>query len=90
MEALAHQSLEVLQENLMGKRSADVALKALELTSRALGYGAKQVGVQLTQNFVVAMPQKAADGDSWVTQHSPRAAVIHAITLDTVIDAQAA
>lgn len=86
-EALAHRSIDVLMEQLDTKGSADVALKALDITSRAMGYGIKQAGVQLTQNFVVAMPPKAADGDAWVASHSPRSQVI---TVDTVIDADSA
>lgn len=92
MEALAMQSLEILQENLQTKRSADVAIKALDLTTRALGFGVKAVGVQINQNFVVAMPQKEVDGESWTRRYQPadRAGanpVPAHIDLDTVIDA---
>lgn len=92
MEALAMQSLEILQENLQTKRSADVAIKTLDLTTRALGFGVKAVGVQINQNFVVAMPQKEVDGESWTRRYSPQPADRAGanpvtIDLDTVIDA---
>jgi len=100
LEALAHQSLEVLQTQLQLKPSADVALKALELSSRALGYGAKDRGAQIVQNFVVAMPEKSIDGDDWVARHHPARpslglgggapsqlmAQIAMLTVDTMID----
>jgi hypothetical protein len=67
-ESLVERSLEVLQDKLNnGNPSADVALKALDIGSRALGYGAKQAGVTVNQQFVVAMPQKAASGDEWLS-----------------------
>jgi len=84
MEALAHHSIEILAERLQINRSADTALKVLEVTSRGLGYGAKQVGVQINQQFVVAMPQKAENGEEWITQHKPRLPI--GISLDTAID----
>lgn len=93
MESIAHQSLDVLGEQLMMKRSADVALKALEMTTRALGFGAKQQeGPNIT--FVVSMPQKAVDGDAWVREHKPQPVenrglsrgLAANISLDTVID----
>lgn len=87
-EALANRSIDILMDQLDTKGSADVALKALDITARAMGYGVKQAGVQLTQNFVVAMPQKAVDGDSWVTAHSPRAIGLgkaQSLTIDTEI-----
>jgi hypothetical protein len=78
MEALAHQSLDLLQESLQINKSPDVALKTLEITTRGLGYGAKSPGVQINQQFVAYMPQKAATPEAWIAEHAP--------TLDTLID----
>ncbi len=73
MEALAQRSIDVLMEKLeLPNVSADIAAKALEISSRALGYGAQKTGVNIQQNFVVAMPPKSVDGASWVGEHSPR------------------
>lgn len=83
LESLAAQSMELLAENLQVHRSSDTALKVLDITTRSLGYGAK-AAVQVTQNFVVAMPAKAVDGTAWVEGHKPRPPI--AITLDSVID----
>lgn len=72
-ESLANRSAEVLMEKLdLPNVTADVALKALEVSSRALGYGAQKGGTMIQQNFVVAMPPKAPDSDTWVEGHSPR------------------
>lgn len=71
--ALASRSAAVLMEKLdLPQVSADVAVKALEVSSRALGYGAQKAGVNIQQNFVVAMPQKSVDGAAWTEEHSPR------------------
>lgn len=79
MEALAQRSMDVLMEKLdLPNASPEIAVKALEITSRALGYGAQKAGVQIQQNFVVAMPQKSVDGSTWMAEHSPR--VINAET----------
>jgi len=72
-EALASRSAAVLMDKLdLPTVSADVAVKTLEVSSRALGYGAAKAGVNIQQNFVVAMPAKSVDGGSWVEEHSPR------------------
>ena len=67
-EVLVKRSLEVLQEKLAIEQapSADLALKCADLGARALGYGAKQSNVNIQQNFVVAMPQKARDSADWL------------------------
>lgn len=89
-KVLAHKSMDILMEQLEMKRNAEVALKALEITTRSMGYGAKAPGLQLTQNFVVAMPQKSVDGASWATEHMPQQfggnGGSRVITLDTVIE----
>jgi len=71
-EALASRSAEILMEKLDAGASPDVALKTLEVSSRALGYGAQKTSVNVQQNFVVAMPPKSADSGAWVDSHSPR------------------
>jgi hypothetical protein len=80
-EALVTMSLDVLEEKLQrsAQPSADLALKAAELGSRALGYGARQGNISVQGTFVVAMPEKAANSQEWlsrlagVTQHMPPA-----------------
>lgn len=69
-QALVDQSLEILQEQLQAKPSADLALRAADLGARALGYGARAAGVQVNQQFVVHMPQKAASTQEWLESRS--------------------
>lgn len=73
-EALARQSLDRLEEKLeMGNVPAEVALKALEQSSRALGYGAPSVKVDARQqNFIALMPAKAKEAGEWLAEHAPR------------------
>lgn len=67
--ALAHQSLDVIMEKLMVTKNPDTALKALELTSKALGYGARQQNLNVQTNFVVAMPSKVQSPEDWAAMH---------------------
>lgn len=67
--ALADASLDVIHEKLLLTKNPDTALKALELSSKALGYGARQQNLNVQQNFVVAMPTKHATPESWAEQH---------------------
>lgn len=69
-EALVAQSLEVLEEKMQTQRTAELALKVADLGSRALGYGAKGAAVNIQQNFVVAMPEKARDAKEWLERTS--------------------
>ena len=84
-EALVTQSLDILEQKLSreAQPSADLALKAAELGSRALGYGARQGNINVNGNtFVVAMPEKAANSQEWlnrlagVSQHIPPAETV--------------
>lgn len=72
---VAHRGLDILAEKLEGPASAiptDTAMKAVELTSRALGYGARGAGqTNVQNNFVVALPGKAPSEAVWAEACSP-------------------
>lgn len=68
--AMANQSLDIIMDKLSVTKNPDTALKALELSSKALGYGARQANLNVQQNFVVAMPQKHASPETWAEQHA--------------------
>jgi hypothetical protein len=70
MQGVANQALDVIAENLALTKNVDVALKAVDITSKALGFGAK-VGNQtnVNNNFVVALPPKAPSADEWAKSH---------------------
>lgn len=70
LRALAAKSLDVVLEKLTLTNSVEVGLKAIEITTRALGYGARQQNVNLQQNFVVALPPKAESEQAWVNAHA--------------------
>lgn len=66
LRGIAAKSADVLQEKLAGAQvSEDLAVKALEISTRALGYGARQTGVQVNAQFVVALPPKAESSAAW-------------------------
>lgn len=69
LRALASKSLDVVLEKLTATNSADIGLKALEISSRALGYGARQQNLNVQQNFVVALPPKAQSSEDWAAAH---------------------
>lgn len=74
LKGVARQALEVVSEKLTASKSPELALRALDISTRALGYGirnqANAVGV--VQNFVVALPPKSPDGATWIQDYSPR------------------
>ena len=77
LRALASKSLDVVLDKLAVTQNPDTALKALEVTSKALGYGARQQNLNVQQNFVVALPPKAASAEEWAAAHGEgRGAVI--------------
>lgn len=69
LRALAGRSLDIVQEKLDQTPTFDNAFQVLELSTKALGYGARQQNVAVQQNFVVAMPAKAASATDWAAQH---------------------
>lgn len=69
-KALADQSMAIVAEKLAVTKDPKMAMEALELSSKALGYGARSANVQMQANFVVAMPQKAASTQAWVEKYS--------------------
>ena len=69
-KALADKSLDVVLEKLTVTGSAELGLKALEITAKALGYGARQQNLNVQQNFVVALPAKAESAESWAAAHN--------------------
>ena len=77
MRALAQKSLDVVLDKLTLTNSAELGLKALEITSKALGYGARQQNLNLQQNFVVALPPKAESAEAWVRAHSQQESITY-------------
>lgn len=68
-KTLASISLDVVIDKLTLTKSADLGLKALEITSKALGYGARTPQVAVQNNFVVALPPKVVSAEAWEKQH---------------------
>ena len=76
LRALASKSLDVVLDKLSVTQNPDTALKALEVTSKALGYGARQQNLNVQQNFVVALPPKAASASEWAAVHGEGRGVV--------------
>lgn len=72
MKGLAMQSLEILTEKLAQPGAgADLALKSLEISSKALGFGARAPGGNNTNQFIIQLPPKAANSTDWALEHGP-------------------
>jgi uncharacterized protein (DUF3084 family) len=65
LQGLANQSLQVIQKKLDATGNPDLAVKALELSTKALGMGARPQNVQTTNNYVVALPPKVENEQAW-------------------------
>jgi hypothetical protein len=65
LKAVTSKSLDIVLEKLEHTPSLDSALKVLDMSAKALGYGARSANVAVQQNFVVAMPQKIPSAHEW-------------------------
>jgi len=66
---MARLSSEIITEKLLKQRDSDLALQALSLSSKALGYGA-QPKAQTNVSFVVQMPPAVKDVSAWEATYS--------------------
>lgn len=72
MRGLAFQSLDIIAERLELTKNVDLALKGLDISSKALGFGSRGGGgSQQNNQFIIQLPPKSADSGSWAAQHSP-------------------
>lgn len=70
LNALADTSIKVLLEKLHQTQNINVAIRALDVTTRALGYGAKQAMVQVN-NYIAHVPPRAKDVNDWRENYVP-------------------
>lgn len=70
LAAAASRSLDIVLEKLEHSPNLDQALGVVAVTSKALGYGARQANLNVQNNFVVALPQKAASAEEWAGKYS--------------------
>ena len=76
LRAVASKSLDKVLEKLEAAPSFDQALAAVNIASKALGYGARQQNLNVQQNFVVALPPKAASASEWAAAHGEGRGVV--------------
>lgn len=68
---LAMQSLDIIAEKLEKSKDADLALKALDISAKSLGFGARNVNSGNSQtNYVIQLPTKIANAVEWASEHS--------------------
>lgn len=77
-KALVYRSIDVTLKKLESPTvGADVALEALNISAKALGYGAKPTGPTVNVNSYVALvPPKAASTEEWSKAHGRGEAAI--------------
>lgn len=66
---VVQQSLQIISEKLDLTKNTDLALKALDIGSKALGFGARGPTTQNNNTFVVALPPKM-DTSEWAAAHA--------------------
>ncbi|TXH40722.1 MAG: hypothetical protein E6Q97_39065 [Desulfurellales bacterium] len=69
LKGLAMHSIDVISKKLEDTNNADIALKSLDIASKALGFGARDRGGQVQNNFIVQMPQKANSAEDWAKNY---------------------
>ena len=76
LRAVAAKSLDIVLEKLASPVvTFEQAMEGANLASKALGYGARQNNLNVQQNFVVAMPGKAATAEEWAKAYTPAGTV---------------
>lgn len=78
MAVLADQSLTILQQKLQATQSPDLAVKALELSTKALGMGARVQNAVQNNTYVVALPAKAPSEAEWAASAQAQARALTA------------
>ena len=68
---LAFQSLEIITEKLETSKNSDLALKALDVSVKALGFGARAGGPTQNNQFIIQLPPKSVNSTDWAAEHSP-------------------
>jgi hypothetical protein len=75
LNALADKSIQVLLEKLHQTQNMNVAIRALDVTTRALGYGAKAGNAVQINNYIAHVPPRSASIEEWQSNYkSPVAA----------------
>ena len=75
LREVATKSLAVVMTKLNAAPTLDQALKAVEVSTKCLGYGARDAGKAAVQNnFVVHMPSRSESAESWSKEFTPQAA----------------
>lgn len=71
LTGVAMQSLDIISEKLEQTQNLDTAMKALEVSAKALGFGARTGNTAAQQtNFVIQLPGKSPDSSSWTADHA--------------------
>lgn len=68
---LAQQSLDIIAEKLETSKNTDLALKALDVSVKALGFGARGAGGGQSNQFIIQLPPKSANAADWAAEHGP-------------------
>lgn len=95
VKGLAVTSLNIIQKKLDLTENSDLAVKAFEMSTKALGMGARPANVQQTNNFVVALPSKVHSETEWAAgalasrqNHTMISSGVNAVPSDRVIDVE--
>lgn len=75
LRSIVDKSAEIIMEKLEKSQSADMAFKALDLAGKLAGYGARNNGPVVQNNFVVALPPKVQSESGWAAQHGPQTVI---------------
>jgi hypothetical protein len=70
-KGLAFQSLDIIAEKLETTKNTDLALKALDVSVKALGFGARGPSNAIQNNFVVQLPLKSNNSEEWLRSAAP-------------------
>ena len=72
IRGLADKSIEVLLQKLHETNNMNVAVRALDVVTRSLGYGARPSAAVQINNYVAHIPPRAPDAQAWNNTYSPQ------------------
>jgi hypothetical protein len=83
-EGVTRLAMDVLMERLSMNRSGELAIKALDLSARALGFGARDKQPTIGTQYVVHLPPKSPNTQEWADTYGAR----NAPTIDAIVQSK--
>lgn len=73
LNLVARKSMERVSDKLDGPHTLEDAIKAMEVATKALGYGTAKTDIKVSNsNYVVQLPPVSKTSEEWVASYAPK------------------